>query len=168
MKKYIIISIFFHFLATTCQGQQTNITSKWTLKEVKMFAQKYNLQDSITETKNTALLKWDKTKIDEWCQNWVKAINERNQIEAYFRDTEKVKSRADYFKLLDSYPVIKEKIVNNHGGKEGYEKFREDALKTKCRIYRNSKGALAFRPTSIPISPEEQSLGKRVDNLAKD
>jgi hypothetical protein len=168
MKKYIIIWIGIHFLVITCYGQQANSTAKWTLKEVKMFAQKYNLQDSITETKNTALLKWDKTKIDLWCQNWAKAINERNQIDAYFRDTEKVKSRADYFKLLDSYPVIKEKIVNSHGGKIGFEKFREDALKSKCRIYRNSKGALAFRPASYPISQEEQLLGKRVDDLPKD
>lgn len=166
MKKIIFISFcLYQITSVTFSQNSANHLQKWTLDEVKNMVKKYNLQDSVTTTKNNGLMYKDKAEIEQWAQSWVKSNEERAEISAYFKDTEKVRSRADYFKLLDSYPTIKQKIVKSYGGEIGFQNYKETSLKAQWRIYRNEKGELAFRPANFPISEEEKCLGKRVDIL---
>lgn len=172
MKKIIFTTFCLQFILAVCFSQNTTktrhvLTQKWTLEEVKNMVKKYNLQDSVTTTNNNALMFFDKNEIEFWCQNRLTGIRERTIRERYFKDTEKVKSRVDYFKLLDNHPSIKQIIVEGHGGEDGFQKYKARVLKSDWRIYRNEKGELAFRPAKYPISEEEQHLGKRVDTLLK-
>ncbi len=166
MKKIIFISFcLYHITGVGLSQNTTNHLQKWTLNEVKSMVKKYNLQDSVTATKNNGLMYKEKAEIERWGQSWAKSIDERAKITTYFKDTETVRNRADYFKLLDSYPSIKQVLIKSHGGEIGFQKYKEVSLKTLWRVYRNDRGELAFRPASNPISEEEKYLGKRVDTL---
>lgn len=172
MKKNIFIIFCLQFILAACFSQNTAknryiLKQKWTLEEVKNMVKKYNLQDSVTMTNNNALMCFDKSEIEFWCQNRLAGIKERTIRERYFRDTEKVKSYADYFRLLDNHPSIKQIIIQGNGGEDGFQKYKARVLKSDWRIYRNEKGELAFRPAKYPISEEEKHLGKRVDTLLK-
>ncbi|MBL7818409.1 MAG: hypothetical protein JNL70_25585 [Saprospiraceae bacterium] len=142
-------------------------TPKWTLEEVKTMVAKYHLEDSITATKNNGLMYADSATIEQWAQNWVKAIGQREERASFFRQTQTVRTREDYYKVLEAHSSVWQATINSHGGRESYEKDKTESLKTDWRIYRNEKGELAFVPKSEPVSKREEKLGQRIDMLPR-
>lgn len=164
MKKARILLFFILFISHIGLSQSV---PKWSIAELKNMVEKYNLQDSITETKNTGLQYMDKAKIEEWAQSWNSAIKERKEVANYFEETAKVRNRADYYKILDAHPLVKNIVIRSEGGIEAYEKYKKETLDVKWRIYRKPNGELSFIAQNDPISKEDddECFGKRIDTL---
>lgn len=167
MKKTSLILIATCLISVSLYGQIKYSDDVWTLEEVKSMVSKYNLQDSVTATKNNGLMYKKREDIEDWCQHWVKAINESAIRTAFFKNTEKVRTRADFYNLIDSFPSLRQHYVKTHGGEANFQEYKENSMKTEWRIYRNEKGGLSFQPNSYPISKEEECLGQRIDNLPR-
>ncbi len=150
---------------TTVKGQKRYPEDLWTVEEVKKMAEKYNLQDSVSATKNTMLLSSTKEQIDQYFQKLYKFRNETNEYNSFKEKTKFVRTYDDYFKLVESMPLIKADMIQGIGGVEKYTIYKKDAAKHKWRIYRSIKGELNFVKAEINISEREKKLGQRIDNL---
>lgn len=166
MKKIIFITTCLTLVwGMTFSQNSAKSSQNWSLEEVKNMVKKYNLQDSVTATKNNGLMYADKIEIEKWAKSWVRAIEQQKERESFFNETQKVRTRADYYKVLETHPLIKQQLVNMQGGEVNYEKHKAETLKTNWRVYRNKKGELAFLPANRPIRAEEKQNGQRIDNL---
>ena len=114
MKKTSLILIATCLISVSLYGQIKYSDDVWTLEEVKSMVSKYNLQDSVTATKNNGLMYKKREDIEDWCQHWVKAINESAIRTAFFKNTEKVRTRADFYNLIDSFLDKKYIIKSNN------------------------------------------------------
>ena len=114
------------------------------------------------------LLYADKVEIEKWCQNEIKVNKEREENSAFLKNSQYVRNLEDYFKLIDSYPSIREADVKSFGGEKELNIWRNKLRQCKVwRIYRNSHGGLAIRQGDKLLTKEETLLGKRIDNLPK-
>ncbi len=159
---FIVLLIF-----VTAKGQKRYPEDLWTVEQVKQMAAKYNLQDSISATKNTLLLTMKKEEIEQYFQKVDKFRQETIVYKSFQAKTKLVRSYEDYFKLVESMPLIKDDVVQNLGGTEKYERYKKEVSKDKWRIYRDQAGNLRFFKASTVIKPAELKMGQRLDNLQK-
>ncbi len=167
MKKVSLCIILF-FTSLNFINSQNKVSKKiWTVQQVKEMAKPYNLQDSVSETKNNLLLYMTKSEIVSYFNREVK-YREFYKAYTYYREKSKsVRTYSDYFNLLDQVPLIKEDVIKSHGGEDNYAKFKQDALKYQWRIYKDTNQDLRFIRADTKVTPNELKIGTRVDNLPK-
>ena len=173
MKKTILFVVLSTLFLTSifCQPitSQQKLVQKTSKEQIKSIAKQYNLQDSVVMEKNSFLTYLTKEEVQKWCQEQKAMIEYRKARVGFSKDSKQVRNRSDYFRLLDTYPMIKQKVVAAHGGEVAFQKFKQASLKRPWRIYRSSKGELSFVNGDSPISDEELAKKQqRVDNLPKE
>ena len=167
-KNIKIFSISFFVICLTfitAKGQKRYPEDLWTVEEVKKMAEKYNLQDSVSATKNTMLLTFSKSEIDEYFKEVYKYRAETTEYKKFNEKTKFVRSIDDYYTLVESMRIVKNDVVKSIGGIEKYAMNKKNTKKYTWRIYRNSNGDLRFVRNDTPVNENEKKLGHRIDNL---
>ncbi len=161
----ILIFLLISSTSLKSQNQKRYPTDLWTINEVKKMAEKYNLQDSVSATKNTMLLTFSRSEIDEYFKEVYKYRTETTEYKQFNEKTKFVRSINDYYALVESMPIIKNDVVMSMGGIEKYAMNKKNTKKYTWRIYRNANGDLSFVKDNSPIQENEQKLGQRIDIL---
>lgn len=163
--KIIGISILVVFTCTYANSQKKYQDDIWTVAQVKKMAEKYNLQDEVSETENTMLLIMSREQIEQYFKKVYQIKKETNDYKTFLEKTKLVRSYRDYFTLVNSLPYVKKEMVESAGGIDKFEAYQKKVEKQNWRIYRHRTGNLTFVEANTPVKATESQVGQRLDNL---
>ena len=169
-----LLLITFLFLVPACKSVDKDDPTLSpnigvTREQVVAIATKYNLQDSIAEGYESPRFKpflpeaypylteefWDR-----YFWQWRKFSDHYNEDMQFRQDLASIRSMAEYYKVIESYPRQHEFWVKTSGGLEGYNREKSEKLNGNYHIYLCKDGAIAI----IPAETDKGTYpGKRLD-----
>jgi|GEM_PF-5805306 len=175
MKKIIFCCLIALLILSACKDSLNDtsptltippvtLTQQFTLEEVKAIGAQYDLDSLVTMEKNSLLLYFTREELDDYFQKEKKNRDSNREYGVYFEKTKDIRSFDDYLHLINSLPIMKERLIERKGGEEGFQKWVEEQRKIKWHIYRDEKGVLTW---VRPKDDDGTIPGERIDNRRK-
>lgn len=170
MKCYSKILLVIALVLFNQFGYSQNFKTKVsTVAELKVMASKYNIEDIVSDTLNTALQYATKEHADRFFKEQYEVRETIKETDLYLERTKNVRTIADRIALVNSLPRFKRLEIQSCGGEDKWNAENQKFLKGSYRIYRGTTGGLAILPSKFNYTPEqEKMIGKRLDNLPKE